>query len=118
MPDNQEDMLFPLAGRTGEIEAVTARHDPGPAPARVFSEEELFRGLALAHPEREARELARGIVKDMAKPGSVWARDNVLLIALLSPEHRRRAAEFLGLTSEVMEQELTRVKNHLVRPKA
>jgi hypothetical protein len=118
MPDNQESRPFPFAGRTGEIEAVTARHDLGPPPAKVFSEEELFRGLALAHPEREARDLARAIVQDLAKPGTVWARDNVLLIALLSPEHRRRAAEFLGLAPDVMEHELTRVKNHLVRPRA
>src|SRR3954471_17396446 len=92
MPDNQAKRPFPLPGRTGEIESISTRSDPLPAQGRVFSEEELFRGLALAHPEREARELARAIIQDLAKPGSVWARDNVLLIALLSIEHRRRAA--------------------------
>jgi len=118
MPDNREQKPFPIPGRTGEIEAMTVRHDfASPPPPKVFSEEELFRGLALAHPERQARELARAIAQDMTKPGSVWALDNVLLIALLSPEHRRRAADFLGLPPEVIERELSRVRTHLVKPR-
>ena len=102
-------------GRTGEVEAISAPPEPPAPPPKVFSADDLFRGLCLAHPEAQARDLATAIAADMKRPGSVWAVDNLLLIALLSSDHRRRAAEFLGLAEEAMSRELTRVRTFLVR---
>jgi hypothetical protein len=97
---------------------MSVRPELRPPLPRVFTENELFRGLCFAHPEAQARELAKAIAADMTKPGSVWAADNVLLIALLSPEHTRRAAAFLGLSDDAMQRELTRVRTYLVRSPA
>jgi hypothetical protein len=97
------------------MEAITAPLQHSAPPPKVFSSEELFRGLALAHPEAQARELATAISADLDQPGTMWAIDNVLLIALLSAEHERRAAEFLQLGTDDMKRELIRVRTHLVR---
>ena len=69
----------------------------GPTPWDLCTEDELTRAFALRYPPGEARSKAAWEAElSLWRPAAEWEEETLLLVALLSEQHRRRVRRLLG----------------------
>jgi hypothetical protein len=57
--------------------------------------------------------MERALIEQLNTPGGAWEQDIVLLVALLSPDHARRAASYLHMAPQMLEQRLSELRRRL-----
>jgi hypothetical protein len=86
----------------------------GPTPFDLCTEDDLVRAFALRYPPEEARRrAAREAELSLWRPAEEWQEETLLLVALLSAEHRRRVRRLLGWTRREIGARLARFREGL-----
>jgi len=81
---------------------------PPPAPITI---DDYYRALILSgEPVRRARQIATDLEPDFEAPGAIWVGEDLLYVALLSPDHEERIREYLKVDPARMSEVLDRLR--------
>ena len=94
----------PDPGQIMKVELHPGNHRVIENPPIPFTPDDLRAALRL----KEA-----ALVAQLEAPGGYWDPDTVMLVALLSPDHARRAASYLHMAPAMLDRKLIPLRERL-----
>jgi hypothetical protein len=85
-------------------------------PPIPFTADDLRAAFRLSDDPGHNAAKESALIDQLNTPAGVWELDIVMLVALLSPDHERRAASYLHMAPQMLEQRLKALRGRIDAP--